>query len=89
MPERAGQPGEEGESEMIKISDFQPNGKGFMCRVSSESLTNVLFSTNRAGEGLWQGDGVNDKQILGTCQFSVVGLKPVSMKAKLRRFLNQ
>ncbi len=74
---------------MIKISEFQENGKGFMCRVTTDEFDNVLFSTNKGGGGLWRDDGVNDKQILGTAQFSVVGLKPQSMQNKLRKFLTR
>lgn len=77
---------------MIKITDFQEHGKGFMCRVSNDipikPLNNVLFYTNKQGKRLWQGNGVNNQQILGTCQFSVSGLKIQSMKNKLRKFLS-
>jgi len=41
--------------------------------------------TDNAGEGLWHGD----KQILGTCQFSVAGCSTEkAAKAKIRRYVN-
>ena len=41
------------------------------------------YHTNNIGEGLW----VGDKQILGTCQFSVRGCKTEKgAKAKIRKY---
>lgn len=43
------------------------------------------YHTNNLGEGLWH----CDKQILGTCQFSVCGCKKEkSAIAKIRRWVN-
>ena len=42
------------------------------------------YHTNREGDGLWH----NDKQILGTCQFTVAGCKTEkAAKAKIRRWV--
>lgn len=42
------------------------------------------YSTNDAGNGLWHGD----KQIEGTCQFSVAGCKTLkAAKAKIRNYV--
>lgn len=42
------------------------------------------FHTNDAGDGLWKGD----RQILGTCDFSVRGCKlEKSAKAKIRKYV--
>ena len=43
------------------------------------------YHTNNIGEGLW----VGDKQILGTCQFSVRGCSTEkTAKAKIRKYVN-
>lgn len=42
------------------------------------------YSTNDSGDGLWHGD----KQIEGTCQFSVAGCKTLkAAKAKIRNYV--
>lgn len=53
------------------------------------SDNNTYFTTNSYGEGVFFVDITrnNRKQLTGTCQFSVCGLKPESKKDKLRRFL--
>ena len=44
------------------------------------------FHTNNEGDGLWK----EDKQILGTCQFTVRGCKTEkAAKAKIRRYVTQ
>lgn len=44
------------------------------------------YHTNNEGDGLWRGD----KQILGTCQFTVAGCKTEkAAKAKIRRYVTQ
>lgn len=47
----------------------------------------VYYCTNRYGEGLFKVDLIRNerKQLEGTCQFSVCGLKDKSKKAKIRR----
>lgn len=48
---------------------------------------NIYYCTNREGDGLFRVDVArNDrKQLKGTCQFSVAGLKDKSKKAKIRK----
>ena len=42
------------------------------------------YHTNKEGDGLWNGD----KQILGTCQFTVRGCQTEkAAKAKIRRYV--
>ena len=42
------------------------------------------YHTNNQGEGLWKGE----KQILGTCQFTVCGCKTEkAAKAKIRKYV--
>lgn len=44
------------------------------------------YHTNKEGDGLWYGD----KQIVGTCDFSVAGCKTEkAAKAKIRRYVTQ
>lgn len=44
------------------------------------------YHTNRVGQGLWYGD----RQVLGTCQFSVCGCAhEKSAKAKIRNYLKK
>lgn len=43
------------------------------------------YHTDNHGDGLWRGD----KQILGTCQFTVSGCETEkAAKAKIRRYVN-
>lgn len=43
------------------------------------------YSTNRLGNGLWKGD----RQIAGTCDFTVAGCQTEkAAKAKIRRYVN-
>jgi len=43
------------------------------------------YHTNDEGDGLWE----NDRQILGTCQFTVAGCKnEKSAIAKIRKYVN-
>ena len=44
------------------------------------------YHTNKEGDGLWNGD----KQIIGTCQFTVRGCKTEkAAKEKIRRFVKE
>ena len=44
------------------------------------------YHTDKEGNGLWHGD----KQIVGTCQFTVAGCKTEkAAKAKIRRYVTQ
>lgn len=57
--------------------------------VEAHVSENVYYCTGRDGYGLFRVDSERNSrsQILGTAQFSVVGVK--SKKAKLRRFLSK
>ena len=47
----------------------------------------IYYCTNRYGEGLFKVDLIRNerKQLKGTCQFSVCGLKDKSKKEKIRK----
>ena len=77
---------------------FSRVGKQMFCEVVNPVTNNTLcFSTNNLGEGLWVSafDEENNcfvldrKQIQGTAQFTIRGLKPNSQKAKLRKFIKK
>ena len=53
--------------------------------------TPTYYSTNRDGEGLFWVDLRKNsyKQLSGTCQFSIRGLKESSVRAKIRRLMNE
>lgn len=44
------------------------------------------YHTNKEGDGLWDGE----RQIAGTCQFTVAGCKTEkAAKAKIRKYVNE
>jgi len=49
------------------------------------------YTTNSEGQGLFFVDQVKNsrRQITGTCQFSIRGLKPQSAKNKMSRFVGR
>ena len=51
----------------------------------------VYFCTNNDGEGIFEIDCYrnNRRQLTGTMQFSVRGLKESSVKAKIRKWMSQ
>ena len=51
----------------------------------------AYYSTDDQGHGIFFVDLIRNtkKQLTGTCQFSVFGLKPESKKAKLRKWLTE
>ena len=58
-------------------------GQHYVWKEPYKLVTWREWHTNNAGEGLWHGE----KQILGTCQFSVAGCTTEkSAKAKVRKW---
>lgn len=62
--------------------------------ISGERVTMYIsdseyYQTNREGNGIFLVDLVRNKrkQLAGTCDFTVRGIKPESKKAKLRTWL--
>lgn len=51
----------------------------------------IYFCTNNNGEGIFKVDSCrnNRRQLEGTMQFSVRGLKESSVKAKIRKWMSQ
>ncbi len=65
---------------------FCPSWTVVFENICGEKTQEIEFSTNRAGEGLWQGE----KQILGTCQFSLRNCSSrKSRVAYIRRFFKR
>ena len=65
------------------------NGKSFVCDEVYRYTRWGDFHTDRLGEGLWF-DKYDNKQILGTCQFSVRKCATEkSAKAKIRRYVQR
>lgn len=62
---------------------FIQHGSYLECHIDRDS--DFYYCTNYAGEGLFKVDSFLNtrKQILGTCQFSLEGIK--NKKSKLRR----
>lgn len=73
--------GESFEYELIDRFTKKKYGKRFATYKRTEWQD---YHTNNLGEGLWKGD----KQIAGTCDFTVAGCKTEkAAKAKIRRYV--
>ena len=67
--------------------NWEINGEQVICWVNGSQY----YCTNARGEGIFFTDQVHNdrRQLAGTCQFSVRGLKRESKKSKLRRWINE
>ena len=62
------------------------SGKSIPCTLTYKRAAWGDYHTDNEGNGLWFGE----KQIKGTCQFSVMGCRTEkAAKAKIRRYVNE
>lgn len=62
---------------------------GWEWNVTDQDGKTTTYRTNKRGDGLWHEDIYDDRQDLGTCQFSLVGCTRRAAYGRIRRYFTE